>query len=129
MEKKLHAIRFSKKLDPKKEIHVLVKDNIGVEDFFTSAGSKALETLRLPDAFCIRKLKEAGVDVFGKTHMTELAGFLSTRDLSEHIPSWAVSALIHTVQSIPVEGRVPVLVSALQQDCATQLSELRQEAV
>ncbi len=80
--KKLHAIRFAKALDPKKELHVLVKDNIGVEDFYTSAGSKALETLRLPDAFCIQKLKAAGVDVFGKTHMTELAGFLTSNNLT-----------------------------------------------
>lgn len=79
--KKLHAIRFMKAIDPKKKLHVLVKDNIGVEEFFTSAGSKALETFRLPDAFCIKKLKDAGVDVFGKTHMTELAGFLSSNGL------------------------------------------------
>ena len=57
---------------------VLAKDNIGVEEFPTMAGSKALENLMLPDAFIVDRLVRAGVDVFGKTTMSELANFVST---------------------------------------------------
>ena len=52
---------------------VLAKDNIGVEEFPTMAGSKALENLMLPDAFIVDRLVRAGIDVFGKTTMSELA--------------------------------------------------------
>lgn len=57
---------------------ILAKDNIGVEEFPTTAGSKALEGLMLPDAFIVDRLVRAGVDVFGKTTMSELANFVST---------------------------------------------------
>ncbi len=57
---------------------ILVKDNIGVEEFPTMAGSMAFENLQLPDAFIVDRLIRVGVDVFGKTTMSELANFVST---------------------------------------------------
>lgn len=75
----LHAVTCYKPMDLSKELHVLVKDNIGVEGFPTTAGSYALRNLYLKDAPCIQRLKKSGiVDIFGKTTMTELAGFVST---------------------------------------------------
>lgn len=74
----LRAIRAYRRPDPDKKMHLLVKDNMGLEGFTTTAGSWALRDLKLPDAFCVRKLKDAGMDVFGKTHLRELAGFVST---------------------------------------------------
>jgi amidase len=79
---RLHAVRDSRTPDASKAHHVLVKNNIGLAGFPTSAGSKFLEHLELPDAFCVRCLKEAGVDVFGTAHMTELAGFVTTAVLT-----------------------------------------------
>lgn len=57
---------------------VLVKDNIGVSGFRVTAGSFALKELRGVDAFCIRQLRKHGAVPFGKTSMSELAGFVST---------------------------------------------------
>ncbi len=75
----LRAVTCYKSMDLSKELHVLVKDNIGVEGFPTTAGSYALRNLYLKDAPCIQRLKDSGiVDIFGKTTMTELAGFVST---------------------------------------------------
>ncbi len=59
--------------------HLLVKDNIGLSGFTTTAGSWALRNLVLGDAFCVKRLKAAGFDLFGKTNLSELAGFVSTR--------------------------------------------------
>lgn len=78
----LHAVRFSRAPDKTKTIHLLVKDNIGVKDWPTSAGSFALKQLHLPDAFCIKQLrKNSQIDIFGKTHLTELAGFVTQNAL------------------------------------------------
>lgn len=74
----LRAIREYRTLNPNKRKHILVKDNIAVSEFFTTAGSLALKDLCIPDAFCIKKLKEKNFDIFGKTNMTELAGFVTT---------------------------------------------------
>ena len=54
---KLHAVRKWKDPQADKAIHLLVKDNIGVSGFPTSAGSYALKDLELPDAFCIQRLR------------------------------------------------------------------------
>ncbi len=59
---------------------ILAKANIGTSEFPTDAGSKALRNLMLPDAPCVSLLRKAGCDLFGKTSMTELAGFLTTRN-------------------------------------------------
>ncbi len=75
----LHAVRFYKNPNADCSIHLLVKDNIGVRDWPSSAGSFALKNLRLPDAFCIEQLrKNPRIDIFGKTHLTELAGFVTS---------------------------------------------------
>ncbi len=58
---------------------VLVKDNIGVSGLRATAGSYALKELKADDAFCVKKLREHGGLPFGKTTMSELAGFLSTK--------------------------------------------------
>ncbi|EGG52098.1 Amidase [Parasutterella excrementihominis YIT 11859] len=74
----LKAVRDWRAPNKERELHVLVKNNIGLEGFYTSAGSKFFENLKLDDAFCVRLLKKHQVDVFGTTHMTELAGFVTT---------------------------------------------------
>lgn len=77
---KLRAIRDWRTLDRGKSLHVLVKNNIGLEGFSTSAGSKFFKDLKTKDAFCVSQLKLHGVDVFGTSHMTELAGFVTTQN-------------------------------------------------
>lgn len=79
---KLHAVRKWKDPQADKAIHLLVKDNIGVTGFPTSAGSHALKDLELPDAFCIQRLRRnPKIEIFGKTHLTELAGFVTSNVL------------------------------------------------
>ena len=58
---------------------VLVKDNIGVTSLRATSGSYALKELKASDAFCVRKLREKGGLPFGKTSMSELAGYLSSK--------------------------------------------------
>lgn len=80
----LHAVRFYKAPQEKRSIHLLVKDNIGVQDWPASAGSFALKDMQLPDAFCIKQLrKNDRIDIFGKTHLTELAGFVTASVLKK----------------------------------------------
>lgn len=82
LNEKLHAVRNWKNPQADKAIHLLVKDNIGVSGFQTSAGSYALKDLELPDAFCIQRLRRnPKIDIFGKTHLTELAGFVTSNVL------------------------------------------------
>lgn len=66
---------------PKKDARfcILAKANIGTGEFPAHAGSLALADLLLPEAYCVRRLRDAGCDVFGTTTMTELAGFVTTR--------------------------------------------------
>lgn len=81
---KLRAVRFCRRPKDSAKLKILVKDNIGVQDFLTSAGSYALKDLVLPDAFCVRQIrKNPQIDIFGKTHLTELAGFVTTRVLKD----------------------------------------------
>lgn len=80
----LRAVRFFRRPKDSAKLRILVKDNIGVRDFLTSAGSYALKDLVLPDAFCVRQIrKNPQIDIFGKTHLTELAGFVTTRVLKD----------------------------------------------
>ena len=58
---------------------VLVKDNIAVSGLRATSGSYALKELKSNDAFCIKKLREHGGLPFGKTTMSELAGYLSSK--------------------------------------------------
>ncbi|WP_262489967.1 amidase family protein, partial [Hymenobacter sp. AT01-02] len=65
-------------------IPVLIKDNIDTADQQqTTAGSLALAGHKAQqDAFIIKKLREAGAIVLGKTNLSEWANFRSTRSTS-----------------------------------------------
>ncbi len=59
-------------------VPVLVKDNIDVAGFPTTAGSFALEdNLVKNDAVVIRNLRRNGAVIIGKTNMTEFANYVS----------------------------------------------------
>ena len=60
-------------------IPVLIKDNYDTADMPTSGGSLGLATLQpAADAFQVRKLRQAGAVILGKTTMHELAAGIST---------------------------------------------------
>ncbi len=65
-------------------IPVVVKDNIDTADrMVTSAGSLALaENMARSDAHIVRRLREAGVVLLGKTNLSEWANFRSTKSTS-----------------------------------------------
>jgi amidase len=65
-------------------IPVLLKDNIATADkMSTSAGSIALANVKPPrDAFLVKKLREAGAVIIGKTNLSEWANIRSTRSTS-----------------------------------------------
>ena len=77
------ALRTYQSLDATRSRHILVKDNIAVDGFPTTAGSLALSHLILPESPVATRLKAAGFDLFGKTNMTEFAGFVTTGRPSE----------------------------------------------
>jgi amidase len=99
---KLHAIielnpdapRIAHELDrerrekgPRSPMHgvpMLIKDNIATHDrMTTTAGSLALEGLIAPDdAHVVKKLREAGAVILGKTNMTEWANFRGDNAIS-----------------------------------------------
>ena len=60
-------------------IPVIVKDNYATRDMVTSAGTIALASLQTPDdAFQIKKLRDAGAVILGKSNMHELASGITT---------------------------------------------------
>src|SRR5690349_20572029 len=59
-------------------IPVIVKDNYGTRGMPTSAGSIALASLETDDAFQVKKLREAGAVILGKSNMHELASGITT---------------------------------------------------
>ena len=63
---------------------VLVKDNIACGDrTSTSAGSLALDGVRAPrDAHVVKRLRDAGAVILGKTNLSEWANIRSTRSTS-----------------------------------------------
>jgi amidase len=85
------ATEFARRLDverargrvrgPIHGIPILLKDNIATGGaLHTTAGAKALEQLRASrDAFLVRRLREAGAVVLGKTALSEWANYMSSR--------------------------------------------------
>ena len=70
---------------PMHGIPVLIKDNIDTADRMkTTAGSFALVDAPVPerDAFIVKKLREAGAVILGKTNLSEWANFRSTKSIS-----------------------------------------------
>ncbi|MEM6736372.1 MAG: amidase [Bacteroidota bacterium] len=65
-------------------IPVMIKDNIDTGDqMMTTAGSLALVGSKAPDdAFIVKKLREAGMVLLGKTNLSEWANFRSSRSSS-----------------------------------------------
>ncbi|MEZ4632447.1 MAG: amidase [Deinococcales bacterium] len=63
---------------------ILIKDNIDTADkMLTTAGSLALcEDKPSQDAFVVKRLREAGAVILGKTNLSEWANFRSTRSSS-----------------------------------------------
>ena len=60
-------------------IPIVVKDNYATEDMPTTAGSKSLEGFETHrDAFMVKKLREAGAVIVGKTNLHELAYGITT---------------------------------------------------
>lgn len=81
----LDAERKAGKLrGPLHGIPVLIKDNIDTADkMMTTAGSVALEGHKAAaDAFVVKRLREAGAVLLGKTNLSEWANFRSSRSSS-----------------------------------------------
>lgn len=74
----LHAVEVWREPKAHARYRLLAKANIGTDEFPTTAGSYALRSLMMPDAFCVKRLKAAGCDLFGKATMSELANFVTT---------------------------------------------------
>lgn len=61
-------------------VPILVKDNIDVKGFHTTAGSLALaDNMAFSDAPVIRNLRRNGAVIIGKSNMTEFANYVSTK--------------------------------------------------
>jgi amidase len=88
------AISIAKQMDEERKtgklrsmmhgIPVLLKDNIDTADqMMTTAGSLALLNHKAAnDAFIVKKLREQGAVILGKTNLSEWANFRSTRSVS-----------------------------------------------
>ncbi len=75
----LRAIAQWREPDPNATANIVVKDNISLTGFRTTAGSYAFKAMRAEeDAFCVKQLKRASMNPFAKATMSELAGFVSS---------------------------------------------------
>ncbi len=76
-------LKRSERRGPLHGIPIAVKDNIDTSDMLTTAGSLALVGSRpSDDAMAVRRLREAGALVLGKTNLSEWANFRSTHSTS-----------------------------------------------
>ncbi|MEO6365358.1 MAG: amidase [Luteimonas sp.] len=70
-------------LGPLHGVPILLKDNIDATPMVNSAGSLALANHRpKTDAFLVKRLREAGAVILGKTNLSEWANFRSSRSTS-----------------------------------------------
>jgi amidase len=88
------ALSIAKSLDEERKsgktrgplhgIPILIKDNIDTADKMqTTAGALAMQGhIASKDAFVVKKLREAGVVILGKTNLSEWANFRSTKSCS-----------------------------------------------
>jgi amidase len=68
---------------PMHGIPILIKDNVDIAGMVNSAGSLALADNRPgADAFMVKRLRDAGAVILGKTNLSEWANFRSTRSSS-----------------------------------------------
>ena len=76
-------------------IPILLKDNIDTGDrMMTTAGSLALEGhYAAQDSFVVKKLREAGAVILGKTNLSEWANFRSTHSSSGR-PGLTASSIV-----------------------------------
>lgn len=82
---KMDKIRKEKgKLSPLHGIPILIKGNIDTKDNMSNnAGSISLGNIQAKDdAYIVKKLKDAGAVILGKTNLSEWANFRSTRSSS-----------------------------------------------
>lgn len=78
VERKTNSVR-----GPLHGIPMLLKDNIAATPMVNSAGSLALKDFRpANDAFLVRRLRDAGAVILGKTNLSEWANFRSTESTS-----------------------------------------------
>lgn len=77
-------MKSGKSRGPLHGIPILIKDNIDTGDKMqTTAGALAMEgNIASEDAFVVKKLREAGAIIIGKTNLSEWANFRSTQSCS-----------------------------------------------
>ena len=69
------AVRRGSRLGPLHGVPIAVKDNFETAGILTTAGSRVLEgNVPKEDATVVRRLRDAGAIVVGKTHLSEFAG-------------------------------------------------------
>ena len=77
-------MKSGKSRGPLHGIPILIKDNIDTGDKMqTTAGALAMEgNIATKDAFVVKKIREAGAIIIGKTNLSEWANFRSTQSCS-----------------------------------------------
>ena len=79
-----HEMKAGKSRGPLHGIPIMIKDNIDTGDKMqTTAGSLAMAgNIASKDAFVVKKLRDAGAIIIGKTNLSEWANFRSTQSCS-----------------------------------------------